>query len=173
MQEEINHLDAICLSSFFLPSISPKSLKSWVLYLNQNTFPRIHHRDLSDRGCSLLGQRGKGNLGQARVPWGECSGRLAGIVRIAQSKSHFWTFEAKVSVVRLGLDSSSYHWQVVALKFIPKLGRSEKELRHLQREIEIMRGLRHPNIVHMLDSFETDKEVHFGLGVTSSQEEAS
>ncbi|OWK13027.1 STK36, partial [Cervus elaphus hippelaphus] len=48
---------------------------------------------------------------------------------------------------------------VVALKFIPKLGRSEKELRNLQREIEIMRGLRHPNIVHMLDSFETDKEV--------------
>ncbi|GAB1285095.1 Serine/threonine-protein kinase 36 [Apodemus speciosus] len=49
--------------------------------------------------------------------------------------------------------------QVVALKFIPKLGRSEKELRNLQREIEIMRGLWHPNIVHMLDSFETDKEV--------------
>lgn len=52
----------------------------------------------------------------------------------------------------------------MALKFIPKLGRSEKELRNLQREIEIMRGLRHPNIVHMLDSFETDKEVYFGLG---------
>ncbi|XP_077011264.1 serine/threonine-protein kinase 36 isoform X2 [Tamandua tetradactyla] len=52
-----------------------------------------------------------------------------------------------------------YSAQVVALKFIPKLGRSEKELRNLQREIEIMRGLQHPNIVHMLDSFETDKEV--------------
>ncbi|XP_006891953.1 PREDICTED: serine/threonine-protein kinase 36 isoform X1 [Elephantulus edwardii] len=52
-----------------------------------------------------------------------------------------------------------YSAQIVALKFIPKLGRSEKELRNLQREIEIMRGLRHPNIVHMLDSFETDKEV--------------
>uniref|UniRef100_A0A7M4FPX9 non-specific serine/threonine protein kinase n=1 Tax=Crocodylus porosus TaxID=8502 RepID=A0A7M4FPX9_CROPO len=49
--------------------------------------------------------------------------------------------------------------QVVALKFIPKLGRSEKELRNLQREIEIMRGLHHPNIIQMLDSFETDKEV--------------
>ena len=66
--------------------------------------------------------------------------------------------------MRLGIDSWPYHWQVVALKFIPKLGRSEKELRNLQREIEIMRGLRHPNIVHMLDSFETDKEVCFGLG---------
>ncbi|KAJ3589088.1 hypothetical protein NHX12_009936 [Muraenolepis orangiensis] len=49
--------------------------------------------------------------------------------------------------------------QVVALKFIPKVGRSEKELRGLKREIEIMRGLEHPNIVQMFDSFETDKEV--------------
>ncbi|NXS62087.1 STK36 kinase, partial [Brachypteracias leptosomus] len=49
--------------------------------------------------------------------------------------------------------------QVVALKFIPKVGLSEKELKNLQREIEIMRGLRHPNIIQMLDSFKTDKEV--------------
>ncbi|NXN58797.1 STK36 kinase, partial [Rynchops niger] len=49
--------------------------------------------------------------------------------------------------------------RVVALKFIPKVGRSEKELKNLQREIEIMRGLHHPNIIQMLDSFETDKEV--------------
>ncbi|XP_030648798.1 serine/threonine-protein kinase 36 [Chanos chanos] len=49
--------------------------------------------------------------------------------------------------------------QVVALKFIPKTGRSEKELRSLKREIEIMRGLRHPNIVLLLDSFETETEV--------------
>ncbi|NXS14990.1 STK36 kinase, partial [Neodrepanis coruscans] len=49
--------------------------------------------------------------------------------------------------------------QVVALKFIPKVGRSEKELKNLQREIEVMRGLHHPNIIQLLDSFETDKEV--------------
>ncbi|CAN0369156.1 unnamed protein product [Lampetra planeri] len=52
-----------------------------------------------------------------------------------------------------------YTGQVVALKFIPKVGRSDKELRNLRREIDIMRGLQHPNIVQMLDSFETDKEV--------------
>ncbi|XP_070585328.1 serine/threonine-protein kinase 36 isoform X2 [Erythrolamprus reginae] len=52
-----------------------------------------------------------------------------------------------------------YSAQIVALKFIPKVGRSQKELKNLQREIEIMRGLHHPNIVQMLDSFETDKEV--------------
>lgn len=48
---------------------------------------------------------------------------------------------------------------MVALKFIPKVGRSQKELKNLQREIEIMRGLHHPNIIQMLDSFETSKEV--------------
>ncbi|XP_073402417.1 serine/threonine-protein kinase 36 isoform X2 [Dendrobates tinctorius] len=49
--------------------------------------------------------------------------------------------------------------EVVALKFIPKIGRSEKELRGLKREIQIMRDLRHPNIVRMLDSCETEREV--------------
>uniref|UniRef100_A0AAV2J7T9 non-specific serine/threonine protein kinase n=1 Tax=Knipowitschia caucasica TaxID=637954 RepID=A0AAV2J7T9_KNICA len=49
--------------------------------------------------------------------------------------------------------------EVVALKFMPKVGRSEKELRNLKREIEIMRDLQHPNIVQLFDSFETDTEV--------------
>ena len=48
---------------------------------------------------------------------------------------------------------------MVALKFIPKVGKPEKELRNLRREIDIMRGLHHENIIEMLDSFETDKEV--------------
>ncbi|XP_035691314.1 serine/threonine-protein kinase 36-like [Branchiostoma floridae] len=52
-----------------------------------------------------------------------------------------------------------YTGQVVALKFIPKVGRPEKELRNLRREIEIMQHLHHPNIIEMLDSFETPKEV--------------
>ncbi|XP_028666119.1 serine/threonine-protein kinase 36 isoform X1 [Erpetoichthys calabaricus] len=52
-----------------------------------------------------------------------------------------------------------YSGQVVALKFIPKVGRSEKDLLSLKREIEIMRGLKHPNIVLLLDSFETEREV--------------
>ena len=50
-------------------------------------------------------------------------------------------------------------FQVVALKFIPKVGKPEKELRNLKREIDIMRNLHHENIIEMLDSFETDKEV--------------
>ena len=53
----------------------------------------------------------------------------------------------------------SYIVQVVALKFIPKFGRSEKELKSLRREIEIMRNMHHTNIIEMIDSFETEKEV--------------
>ncbi|KAL8605030.1 Serine/threonine-protein kinase 36 [Nucella lapillus] len=49
--------------------------------------------------------------------------------------------------------------QIVALKFIPQRGKSPKDLRGLRREIEIMRGLHHDNIIEMLDSFDTDKEV--------------
>ena len=47
------------------------------------------------------------------------------------------------------------------MKFIPKNNRSQKELRNLQREIEIMQHLKHKHIVAMLDSFETEKEVKY------------
>ena len=53
--------------------------------------------------------------------------------------------------------------QIVALKFIPKMGKSDKELKGLRREIDIMRGLKHDNIIELLDSFDTDKEVGYML----------
>lgn len=49
--------------------------------------------------------------------------------------------------------------QLVALKFIPKLGRSQDELGRLRQEIEIMRSVRHWGVVDLLDWFETDSEV--------------
>ena len=49
--------------------------------------------------------------------------------------------------------------QIVALKFISKTKKPEKEVNSLRREIDIMRSLRHPNIVEMLDSFDTANEV--------------
>ena len=52
-----------------------------------------------------------------------------------------------------------YCGQVVALKFIPKRGRSSKELKVLRQEIEILRTLQHENIVLMLDYFETDDQI--------------
>jgi fused-like protein len=52
-----------------------------------------------------------------------------------------------------------YSSEFVAMKFIPKVGRSPEELLHLRQEIEIMKALRHPNIITLLDWFETDTEI--------------
>jgi len=49
--------------------------------------------------------------------------------------------------------------QVVALKFIPTGGRSDRDLQALRQEIEILRTLQHENIVLMLDYFETESEI--------------
>jgi fused-like protein len=57
------------------------------------------------------------------------------------------------------IESFDFELKTVALKFISKVGKSDKELRSLKREIEILRKLHHENIIEMLDSFETDKEV--------------
>ncbi|KAK9302725.1 hypothetical protein QLX08_005347 [Tetragonisca angustula] len=49
--------------------------------------------------------------------------------------------------------------EIVAFKVIRKRGRSFKELKSLRQECEIQRHLHHPNIVQMLDSFETENEI--------------
>ena len=49
--------------------------------------------------------------------------------------------------------------EVVALKLIPKVGHTEKDLKSLRCECKIQKELRHPNIVRMIDAFETDNEV--------------
>ncbi|XP_032673839.1 serine/threonine-protein kinase fused [Odontomachus brunneus] len=49
--------------------------------------------------------------------------------------------------------------EIVAFKVIRKRGRSSKELKSLRQECEIQRHLHHPNIVQMIDSFETDNEI--------------
>lgn len=40
-----------------------------------------------------------------------------------------------------------------------QLNRTPKEIEGLRREYKILHGLSHPNIIKMLDSFETDYEV--------------
>ncbi len=50
-----------------------------------------------------------------------------------------------------------YTGHVIALKFISKHGKSETDLRKLRREIEILSKLDHPNIILLLDTFETSK----------------
>ncbi|KAG4065174.1 hypothetical protein HA402_007571 [Bradysia odoriphaga] len=49
--------------------------------------------------------------------------------------------------------------ETVALKVIGKHGRSSKEIKNLRGEWEIQAHLRHPNIIRMLDSFETNNEI--------------
>ena len=72
----------------------------------------------------------------------------------------------------------------VALKLIPKVnqrgylksisllhlqvGHSERELRSLRSECKIQRELDHPNIVKMIDAFETDNEVMLTKTLTTS-----
>lgn len=51
-----------------------------------------------------------------------------------------------------------YTGQTVAMKFIPKKGKNEKELVNLRQEINILKKLNHENIVMLLDSFETENE---------------
>ncbi|XP_011503208.1 PREDICTED: serine/threonine-protein kinase fused [Ceratosolen solmsi marchali] len=47
----------------------------------------------------------------------------------------------------------------VAYKVTRKKGRSSKELKSLRRECEIQKDMHHPNIIQMLDSFETETKI--------------
>lgn len=47
-------------------------------------------------------------------------------------------------------------------------GRSPKELESLRQECEIQRHLHHPNIVQMIDSFETEYEVFLIVAVITN-----
>ncbi|KAG9455567.1 hypothetical protein H6P81_000075 [Aristolochia fimbriata] len=51
-----------------------------------------------------------------------------------------------------------YTGQIVALKFILKHGKSEKDIHNLRQEIEILKKLKHENIIEMLDAFESSQE---------------
>jgi fused-like protein len=48
---------------------------------------------------------------------------------------------------------------VVALKFIVKSGKSARDLKSLRSEITILQTMRHPNVVRLLDWFETTTEI--------------
>lgn len=48
--------------------------------------------------------------------------------------------------------------QIVAMKFIVKKGKNEKELKNLRSEIEILTKLNHPHIITLFDSFETESD---------------
>ena len=62
-----------------------------------------------------------------------------------------------------------YSGRACAMKFIPKHGKSERDLVSLRSEIDIMKTLDHPNVIKMLDAFETNMEfvvvMEFAQGV--------
>jgi len=74
-------------------------------------------------------------------------------------KYHVLEFIGEGSFAKVHRGRRKYTGQIVALKFISKVNKSEKELRNLKSEIEILRSLHHENIIELLDSYETDKEV--------------
>ncbi|KAJ1530420.1 hypothetical protein ONE63_005328 [Megalurothrips usitatus] len=49
--------------------------------------------------------------------------------------------------------------EVVALKIITKRQKTVKEIQNIRQEFEIQRTLCHPNIIRMLDSFETEDDI--------------
>lgn len=51
-----------------------------------------------------------------------------------------------------------FHGEITAMKFIAKHGKTEKDIKSLRQEIEILRGLKHDNIIAMVDAFETKAE---------------
>ncbi|EUB62199.1 Serine/threonine-protein kinase [Echinococcus granulosus] len=52
-----------------------------------------------------------------------------------------------------------YTGRTVALKFISKSDKSDRAFQNLKKEIEIMKSLNHPNIIAIVDAFETPKEM--------------
>lgn len=51
-----------------------------------------------------------------------------------------------------------YSGQTVALKCIAKHGKSEKDIKNLRQEIQILRQLEHDNIIRLIDAFESKNE---------------
>ncbi len=50
--------------------------------------------------------------------------------------------------------------RTVAIKLIPKVGKTDREVAALRAELKIQQSLRpHPNVVRMIDAFETPKEL--------------
>ena len=59
--------------------------------------------------------------------------------------------------------------RTVAIKVINKVGKPQKEIDSLRQELLILKTLKHPNIVEMLESIETDKDfcvvMEYALGM--------
>lgn len=58
----------------------------------------------------------------------------------------------------------------VAVKVVQRVGLSETDEKAFHREVDIMRGLDHPNIVHYIDFFQDDKQYYVVLELVEGGE---
>ena len=72
------------------------------------------------------------------------------------------------SVVRLGEDKET--GDQVAIKVVEKKNVSEKFMKNLNREIEIMKKVDHPNIVKLIDLFDVGDKFYFVMEIVTGGE---
>ncbi len=64
----------------------------------------------------------------------------------------------KRTILQVYKGRRKYTGQTVAMKFILKHGKSERDIVSLRQEIEILRGLKHENIIELKDFYESPEE---------------
>ena len=85
----------------------------------------------------------------------ECLVVLQLLVGLAQKRSYLPGAQRECLRPQVYKGRRKFTGQITAMKFIGKHGKSEKDVRSLRQEIEILSNLRHENIIKMLDWFET------------------
>ncbi|GJN10612.1 hypothetical protein PR202_ga28720 [Eleusine coracana subsp. coracana] len=121
--------------------------RPWLLVLN--LWQRKRPAAVSDPQLLQLGQRpGR------RLQLGFCE---AGEV-MAIEDYHVIELVGEGSFGKVYKGRRKYTRQTVAMKFILKHGKTDKDIHNLRQEIEILRKLKHENIIEMIDAFETPQE---------------
>ncbi|CAI0412876.1 unnamed protein product, partial [Linum tenue] len=112
-------------------------------------------------------KHGAGGLPCDRASWGRIfwaksikadANALARLMSRPNFDSFHMLFQEHPPWIPLILLLLVHPWQTVAMKFIMKQGKTEKDVHNLRQEIEILRKLKHENVIEMLDSFESPQE---------------
>lgn len=107
------------------------------------------------------GTKGKGDIARSparKVRGGSAQGTLTTLRKDGLDDYHVLEQLGEGSFGKVFKGRRRHSGQTVALKFITKHNKSERDMRNLRSEIEIMRKLDHENIIRMLDAFETPNE---------------
>jgi len=103
---------------------------------------------------ALMHRPGQAALAASLLPCGVGRSALCPVAERAQG-ARTWRMRRGPARAQVYKGRRKFTGQIVALKFIKKHGKSEKDVRNLRQEIEILSNLRHENIIKMLDWFET------------------